>query len=84
MTCNHPFQCYMKSQKYYRLSQRTYWLINPQTTEKMEKNKQELLQEQSNKIDEIIKVLTENFGEDFVDEVNYLEIVKGKINTEIN
>lgn len=50
----------------------------------MEKNKQELLQEQSNKIDEIIKVLTENFGEDFVDEVNYLEIVKGKINTEIN
>ncbi len=50
----------------------------------MEKNKQELLQEQSNKIDEIIKALTENFGEDFEDEVNYLEIVKGKINTEIN
>ncbi len=32
----------------------------------MEKDKQELLQEQSNKIDKIIKVLAENFGEDFV------------------
>ncbi len=48
----------------------------------MEKNKQELLQEQSNKIDEIIKVLTENFGEDFVDEVNYLNIVKNNIEAE--
>ncbi len=48
----------------------------------MEKNKQELLQEQSNKIDEIIKVLTEQFGEDFVDEVNYLNIVKNSIEAE--
>ena len=45
----------------------------------MEKNKQDLLQEQANKIDEVIKILTEQFGEDFEDEVNYLEIVKGNI-----
>lgn len=45
----------------------------------MEKNKQDLLQEQANKIDEVIKVLIEQFGEDFEDEVNYLEIVKGNI-----
>lgn len=50
----------------------------------MEKNKQDLLQEQANKIDEIIKVLIEQFGEDFEDEVNYLEIVKGNINESIN
>ena len=47
----------------------------------MEKNKQDLLQEQANKIDEVVKVLTEQFGEDFEDEVNYLEIVKGKLST---
>lgn len=47
----------------------------------MEKNKQYLLQEQANKIDEVIKVLTEQFGEDFEDEVNFLEIVKGKLST---
>ena len=45
----------------------------------MEKIKQDLLQEQANKIDEVIKVLTEQFGEDSEDEVNYLEIVKGNI-----
>ena len=45
----------------------------------MEKNKQDVLQEQANKIDEVIKVLTELFGGDFEDEVNYLEIVKGNI-----
>ena len=45
----------------------------------MEKNNQDLLQEQANKIDEVIKVLTEQFGGDFEDEVNYLEIVKGNI-----
>jgi len=50
----------------------------------MEKNKQDLLQEQVNKINEVIKVLTEQFGEDFEDEVNYLEIVKGNIKSEIN
>ena len=42
----------------------------------MEKNKQDLLQEQVNKINEVIKVLTEQFGKDFEDEVNYLSIVK--------
>lgn len=31
----------------------------------MEKNKQDLLQEQANKIDEVIKVQIEQFGEDF-------------------
>ena len=45
----------------------------------MEKNKQDLLQEQINKIDEVIKVLVEQFGGDFEDEVNYLEIVKGNL-----
>jgi hypothetical protein len=45
----------------------------------MEKNKQDLLHEQANKIDEVIKVLIEQFGEDFEGEVNYLEIVKGNI-----
>lgn len=45
----------------------------------MEKNKQDLLQEQANKIDEVIKVLTEQFGGNFEDEMNYLEIVKGNI-----
>ena len=47
----------------------------------MEKNKQDLLQEQVKKINEVIKVLTEQFGEDFEDEVNYLEIVKGNLST---
>lgn len=37
--------------------------------------------EQSNNIDEVIKVLTEQFGEDFEDEVNYLEKVKGNLST---
>lgn len=45
----------------------------------MEKNKQDLLQEQANKIDKVIKVQIEQFGEDFEDEVNYLKIVKGNI-----
>lgn len=45
----------------------------------MEKNKQHLLQEQVNKIDEVIKVLFEQFGENFKNEVNYWNIVKGCI-----
>ncbi len=45
----------------------------------MEKNKQDLLQEQTNKIDEVIKVQIEQFGEDFENEVNNLKIVKGNI-----
>lgn len=47
----------------------------------MEQNKKDLLMEQSNNIDEVIKVLTEQFGGDFEDEVNYLEIVKGNLST---
>lgn len=42
----------------------------------MEDNKYNTLQEQISKIDEIIKVQTEQFGEEFEDEVNYLAIVK--------
>lgn len=45
----------------------------------MEDNKYNLLQEQISKIDEVIKVLTEQFGEDFEDEVNYLAIVKANL-----
>lgn len=48
----------------------------------MENNKYELLQEQANKIDEVIKVLTEQFGKDFEDEVNYLSIVKANLEQE--
>ncbi len=42
----------------------------------MEQNKKELLMEQANKITEVVNVLRTQFGEDFEDEVNYLEIVK--------
>lgn len=41
----------------------------------MEQNKKELLTEQANKIAEVVNVLHTQFGEDFEDEVNYLEIV---------
>lgn len=42
----------------------------------MEDNKYNTLQEQISKTDEFIKVQTEQFGEEFEDEVNYLAIVK--------
>ena len=42
----------------------------------MEQNKKELLLGQANKIEEVLHVLRTQFGEDFEDEVNYLEIVK--------
>ena len=45
-------------------------------TVKMEQNKKELLMEQANKIKSVLNVLRTQFGEDFEDEVNYLEIVK--------
>lgn len=45
----------------------------------MEKNKQDFLQAQANKIDEVNKVLIELFGEEFEDEVNNLKIVKDNI-----
>ncbi len=50
-----------------------------QNEETMEDNKYDLLQEQVNKIDDVIKVLTEKFGDDFEDELNYLAIVKANI-----
>lgn len=42
----------------------------------MEQNKKELLMEQANKIADVLNVLRTQFGEDFEDEVNYLEIVE--------
>lgn len=42
----------------------------------MEESKKALLVEQANKIKEIIHVLHTQFGGEFEDEVNYLEIVK--------
>ena len=50
-----------------------------QNEETMEDNKYDLLQEQVNKIDDVIKVLTEKFGDDFEDELNYLAIVKANM-----
>lgn len=41
----------------------------------MEKNKVELLKEQTNKIEEGLIVLRTQFGEEFEDEENYLSIV---------
>lgn len=45
----------------------------------METNKKELLKEQANKIESVLNVLRTQFGEDFEDEVNYLEIVKSNL-----
>mgnify|MGYP000038945455 FL=1 len=42
----------------------------------MEQNKKTLLTEQANKIESVLIVLRTQFGEDFENEVNYLEIVK--------
>jgi hypothetical protein len=42
----------------------------------MEQNKKTLLTEQANKIESVLNVLRTQFGDDFEDEVNYLEIVK--------
>lgn len=41
----------------------------------IEKNKVELLKEQTNKIEEVLIVLRTQFGEEFEDEENYLSIV---------
>lgn len=54
-------------------------MVTIKNKETMEDNKYNLLQEQISKIDEVIKVLTEQFGEDFGDEVNYLAIVKANL-----
>ena len=45
----------------------------------METNKKELLKEQAKKIESVLNVLRTQFGEDFEDEVNYLEIVKSNL-----
>lgn len=50
-----------------------------QNEEIMKDNKYDLLDEQVNKIDDVIKVLTEKFGDNFEDELNYLAIVKANI-----
>ena len=41
----------------------------------MEKNKVELVKEQTNKIEEVLTVLRTQFGEEFEDEENNLSIV---------
>lgn len=41
----------------------------------IEKNKVELLKEQTNKIEEVLIVLRTQFGEEFEDEENYLSVV---------
>lgn len=41
----------------------------------IEKNKVELLKEQTNKIEEVLTVLRTQFGEEFEDKENYLSIV---------
>ena len=45
----------------------------------MERNKKELLNEQANKIEDVLNVLRTQFGEDYEDEINYLEIVKKRL-----
>lgn len=50
-----------------------------QNEETMKDKKYDLPDEQVNKIDDVIKVLTEKFGDNFEDELNYLAIVKANI-----
>lgn len=45
----------------------------------MEQNKKELLIEQANKIEDVLNVLRTQFGEDYKDKINYLEIVKKRL-----
>jgi len=45
----------------------------------MEQNKKELLIEQANKIEDVLNVLRTQFGEDYEDEINYLKIVKKRL-----
>lgn len=46
----------------------------------MEQNKKELLNEQINKINEVISTLSENFAqEDIADEVNFLSVVSNNL-----
>ena len=45
----------------------------------MEDSKKQLLEEQAKKIEEVINVLQTQFGEDYEDEINYLNIVKDNL-----
>lgn len=45
----------------------------------MEQTKKALLEEQANKIEEVLNVLRTQFGGEFEDEVNYLSIVKANL-----
>lgn len=45
----------------------------------MNTDKATLLAEQTKKIEEVLNVLRTQFGGEFEDEVNYLEIVKGNL-----
>lgn len=45
----------------------------------MKKDKKELLKEQVANLDKVINTLRVNFGNDFEDEINYLEIVKSNM-----
>ena len=46
----------------------------------MEQNKKELLNEQINKINEVISTLSENFAQkDIADEVNFLSVVSNNL-----
>lgn len=45
----------------------------------MEQNKKVLLNEQANKIEDVLDVLRTQFAGDYEDEINFLEIVKDKM-----
>lgn len=45
----------------------------------MEQNKKVLLNEQANKIEDVLDVLRTQFGGDYEDEINFLKIVKDKL-----
>lgn len=46
----------------------------------MEQNKKELLNEQIDKINEVISTLSENFSQrDVADEINFLSVVRDKL-----
>ncbi len=50
----------------------------------MEEKKKTLLAEQVYKIEEVLSVLRTQFGEEFENEENYLEIVKGNFSKSIS
>lgn len=46
---------------------------------KMKEDRQKVLAAQTAKIEDIIETLRQQFGEEFDDEINFLEIVKGNL-----